>query len=328
MEKISGCMMDRFGRSIYYLRISVTDRCNMRCRYCIPHDFSFLPHDNLMSYEQILKLAGLFIELGVRKIRITGGEPLIRNDIMFLIESLCRMRGLNELTLTTNGLKLGEYSRSLKEAGIRRVNVSLDSLNPHTFKKITGTDFFDVVVNGVHRARYEGLSVKINIVALRGVNDVEFQNFVEFGIRHGCDIRFIEVMPTMPGSEYLSGSYISCDEIIENLRKDYKLVPLDEPDSSAVEKLYVIEGHSIRIGFISPLSNPFCSKCNRLRLTPQGILRTCLFGEDGPNLKELLESGISDENIKRIIRREVYNKPLMYTLGDGSSRVIMNRIGG
>jgi cyclic pyranopterin phosphate synthase len=328
MENISVCMRDRFGRRIYYLRISVTDRCNMRCRYCMPNGFSFLPHDYLMSYEQILKLAEIFVELGIRKIRITGGEPLIRNNIMFLIESLGRMRGLDELTLTTNGLKLGEYSRSLKEAGVRRVNVSLDSLNRKTFKEITGTDFFDVVVNGIRRARNEGLSVKINVVALRGINDKEFKDFIEFGLKYGCSVRFIEVMPTRYGSEYLSGSYVACDEIIKSLSTHYQLIPLIEQSSEAVERLYGIEGRSIRIGFISPLSKPFCSRCNRLRLTPEGILKTCLFGEDGPNLKALLDKEIPDEEIKRIIRREVYNKPLRYSLGDGSLRVIMNRIGG
>ncbi|MGQ9616187.1 MAG: GTP 3',8-cyclase MoaA [Spirochaetota bacterium] len=328
MDKVHEDMEDRFGRRIYYLRISVTDRCNMRCRYCMPHGFSFLSHSDLMSYEQILKLAGLFIELGIQKIRITGGEPLIRNNIMFLIESLGQMRGLEELTLTTNGLKLGGYSRSLREAGVRRVNVSLDSLNRDTFKVITGMDLLDVVVNGIHKASSEGLSVKINVVALRGVNDGEFKDFIEFGIRYGCGIRFIEVMSTSLTSEYLSGSYMACDEIIESLNKDYHLIPLNEPGSTAVERLYGIEGHSIKVGFISPISKPFCSMCNRLRLTSEGILKTCLFGDDGPNLKELLDNGIPDEDIKRIIRREVYNKPLMYNLENCSSRVIMNRIGG
>lgn len=324
----SGAVKDRFGRKVEYLRMSVTDRCNLRCRYCMPQDVTFLPYRRVLSYEELLRLSDLFIELGIRKIRITGGEPLIRSNILFLIRSLGNRKGLEELTLTTNGLKLSGFALGLREAGIRRVNVSIDSLDRKTFASITGMDVLEVVLEGIVDALKEGLVVKLNVVALRGINDAEFSDFIEFGIEHGCSVRFIEVMPQACTSAYASGNYLPCDEIIARLSKRYMLIPIHVECYSTTEKLYGIEGQSIRVGFISPLSSPFCSRCNRLRLMPDGTLKTCLFGDGGLSLKEMLVKNMPDEEIKRAIAEAVYEKPYMLDIENGPHRLRMHRMGG
>jgi cyclic pyranopterin phosphate synthase len=319
-----GELRDGFDRVIDYLRVSVTDRCNSRCFYCMPAEgVPFIPPDRILRYEEILLLADVFLGLGVKKIRITGGEPLVRRNILFLLGELGRKKGLRELVLTTNGLALGEHAGALKRAGVARVNVSLDTLKGETFRSITGRDGLGRVLSGIDAARDAGLGVKINVVVMKGVNDGEVRDFVAFGIEKGLAVRFIELMPQRYNRGFARELFVSTGKIRESLEAGYRLKPLGTDAGDAASGLY--EATELRpgpasagvrcvhrgtmVGMISPLSDPFCRRCNRVRLTADGTLKSCLFGERGPNLKKLVEEGACRQEIEAAVLEVVRTKP-------------------
>ncbi len=324
-----GVLKDNESRVIDYLRISVTDRCNFRCFYCMPQErVPFFPSNEILRYEEILYLADIFIEMGIRKIRITGGEPLYRRNILFLFEELGKRKRLPELTLTTNGTRLSEYARDLKKAGVRRVNVSLDSLNRETYKRISGIDDFERVIQGIEASKDLGLKLKFNVVAMKGINSEEFPDFVKFGIEKEIDIRFIEVMPQVYNNRIAEDLFVPSKVIKEEIEKVFRLEPLPASDPSSTAALYRIEGSVSTVGLISPLSRPFCSRCNKVRLMPNGCLKTCLFGKEGINLKTFLKKGMTKKKLKKEIAKAVLKKPQKYYLDKEKVNLVMHKVGG
>lgn len=324
----SRTLKDGCGRTIDYLRLSVTDRCNLRCTYCMPDEgVGYIPCEKILRYEEIVRLSDIFIDMGIRKIRITGGEPLLRKNILFLLGGLGKRR-LGELVLTTNGVLLSRFARGLVESGIQRVNVSLDSLREKTFRAITGSDGYGEVIEGIEEADRAGLRIKINVVAMRGINDDEFFDFVRFGSEKGLALRFIEVMPQFYSEAVVRERFISAQGILERIGKKYGVEPLKSKDPGSVERLYRIEGTDYSFGVISAISDPFCSRCNRVRLMANGVVKTCLFGPEGPNLKRMLMDGASSEEIERTIRDVVMQKPEGHCLDDSTGHLEMHRVGG
>lgn len=319
-------LIDTFGRKIDYLRLSVTDRCNLRCRYCMPAGgVDFIEHSRILSYEQIEILVRAFVELGIRKVRITGGEPLIRKDVGLLFNALGAY--VSELTLTTNGTRLSDYAAVLIESGVRRVNISLDTLQRETYRYITGRDSLSSVLEGIETAGKYGLKIKLNTVVMRGVNDNELTHLIAFAGLHACDIRFIEMMPQEHTGDFYQDAFVSSSDVQKIVSETFELSPIPAGGSST-EDLYQIDGSSVKVGFISPMSHPFCHRCNKLRLLPNGMLKTCLFGEGDINLKEMLEEGFSINKIKNEIRQAVSRKPASYRLVADKRDLIMHRTGG
>ncbi|MFC1873833.1 GTP 3',8-cyclase MoaA [Chloroflexota bacterium] len=310
-------LFDAWQRQINYLRISVTDRCNLRCVYCVNESFSPLIHDAILRYEEIYQIAQAAASLGINKIRLTGGEPLARLNLSQLVQMLSRIESIDDIALTTNGILLARYAAELKKAGLKRVNVSLDTLQRDKFKQITGTDKLDDVLAGIEAAHQVGLEpVKINTVALRGINDNEILDFARKTVEDGWHVRFIEFMPFASNEAETLGT-VSAREIQERLKSMGSL----EPDAGAVgngpAKYYRLPGASGTIGFITPMTEHFCGSCNRLRLTSDGQLRPCLLDEDEVNLKEALRNGASIEDLKRLTRKAVSIKREHHHLTEG-----------
>jgi len=297
-------MIDRFGRQVDYLRVSVTDRCNLRCRYCTPRDgIRLLDKSQVLSYEEILRVVRAGTGLGLGKVRLTGGDPLVRKGLTGFIANLRLLDGIREVVLTTNGLLLGEMAQELKEAGISRVNVSLDSLDPDRYAMITRGGELGTVVDGILRAREAGLGVKLNVVVMRGVNEDEVADFLEFGAQHGFEVRFLEFMPLVSGVRHRD-YFVPLDAVLSRLQES---VPLAYVGYDGVAKSYRYRG--TRIGFIVPMTDPFCRRCSRLRLTAAGTLLPCLFAGSGVELRPLLRSGADDEQLAGAFARAVALKP-------------------
>jgi cyclic pyranopterin phosphate synthase len=323
---LSEKLIDPYGRTIDYLRLSVTDRCDLRCRYCMPSDgVEFIEHIRILSYEQIELLVRAFVDLGVRKVRITGGEPLIRKGIDLLFDMLGSF--VPELTLTTNGTLLNRYAPVLVKAGVKRINISLDTLRRETYRYITGRDSLSLVLQGIETAVNCGLRVKLNTVMMRGINDSEVTNLIHYAAVHRCDIRFIEVMPQEHTGSFSKTVFIASSDVKKIVSGNVVLVPVVAADSST-EVLYHFDTTSTKVGFISPMSSPFCGRCNKLRLMPNGTVKTCLFGEGDINLKNTLENGFSIDEIKQSIRQAVARKPAAYRLDADNRALVMNRTGG
>jgi len=300
-------LIDRYERVIDYVRISVTDRCNLRCVYCFDGDLPLTLHSDILSYEEILRLVRLLAELGVRKVRLTGGEPLVRRNLPFLIREIATLSGIEDVSLTTNGVLLKEYAPMLRDAGLKRINVSLDSLRRERFKEITGFDLFDQVLEGIDMALKVGLDpVKINTVIIRGFNDDEVLDFVLLAIRKNLNVRFIEFMPF--GSIWEKERIVTSDEIKKRIEESYGLEECENRGNGPA-RVYRVEGTRAEIGFISPLSAHICALCNRIRVTARGGLKVCLFSEDEYDLKRLLRDGSDDESIKSLVRRVIGRKP-------------------
>ncbi len=308
-------LVDGENRHLNYLRISITDRCNLRCLYCAPEGrIPKLKHGDILSYEEILRLVTIGIQLGIRKIRITGGEPLIRKGAIDLLRRLVVMPGLQDVSLTTNGVLLASKARQLFAAGIRRINISLDSLKPRTYAQITGYDTFEQVWSGIELARTVGFApIKINVVAMRGINDDEILDFARLSLEHPFHIRFIEYMP-IGNSRTTSREQILTPEIQERIATLGKLVPVDGGTNDGPARRFRLAGACGEIGFISALSQHFCSHCNRLRLTADGKLRACLLSDHHERLKPLLRGGASDAEIAEIFRRTVHQKAARHHL--------------
>ncbi|HWI26423.1 MAG TPA: GTP 3',8-cyclase MoaA [Stellaceae bacterium] len=305
-------MIDPFGRHISYLRVSVTDRCDFRCVYCMAEDMTFLPKSEVLTLEELDRLCGAFIGLGVRKLRLTGGEPLVRRNIMSLVRSLGRHLEagvLDELTLTTNGSQLARYAEELKAAGVRRINVSLDTLDPAKFTAITRWGKLDKVLEGLDVARQAGLQVKINTVALRGVNEDEFDRLIEWCGERDFDLVLIEVMPMGEiGAGVRLDQYLPLSVVRARLQRRWTLEETDYRTGGPARYLQVRETGR-RLGLITPLTHNFCESCNRVRVTCTGTLFMCLGQEDAADLRAPLRLSESDEPLEQAIRAAIARKP-------------------
>lgn len=308
MEKSN--LIDRFKRSITYLRLSVTDRCDFRCTYCMAESMAFLPRKEVLSLEEIVRIGRIFTELGVSKIRITGGEPLIRNNIIRAIEGLGSLPGLSHLCLTTNGSRLSEMAQPLKEAGVSTLNISLDSLDKERFKHITRHGDLNQVLRGIERAQQCGFSkIKINSVILRSKNLDEVPALVDFAMQRGLDISFIEEMPLGVISTHdRAKEFVSSEELRALIGRHYPLTATLQT-TGGPSRYWQISGSNNTIGFISPHSDNFCASCNRVRLTASGRLLLCLGNEHSIDLRHLLRLGCHDDQIKRAIIQSMDIKP-------------------
>jgi cyclic pyranopterin phosphate synthase len=303
-------LIDPFGRAITYLRVSVTDRCDLRCVYCMAEDMTFLPKADILSLEELDRLCGAFIGLGTRKIRLTGGEPLVRRDVMTLVRSLgARLGGgLEELTLTTNGSQLARFAQELREAGVRRVNVSLDTLLPERFAAITRWGKLDKTLAGIFAARDAGLAVKINAVALRGVNEDEFDTMLAWCGEHGFDLCLIETMPMGDIGGDRTDQYLPLSLVRQRLRLNWTLEE-SAYRTGGPARYYTVAETGRRIGFITPLTHNFCESCNRVRLTCTGTLYMCLGQDDQADLRRVLRAGADDAALASAVRAAIARKP-------------------
>ncbi len=304
-------LVDRFGRHVTYVRLSVTDRCDFRCVYCMSEDMTFLPRAQVLTLEEMATLGRAFTELGVTKLRITGGEPLVRNNVIWLFRELGRLPGLRELTLTTNGSQLERLAQPLRDAGVRRLNISLDSLDPERFRRITRVGDLHKVLRGIDAARDAGFErIKINTVAMRNRNDDEILDLVRYVLDRGMDISFIEEMPLGVIDDHDRAEvYMSSDEVADLIRARHELVETAEK-TGGPSRYFRIPGSDTRVGFISPHSHNFCDSCNRVRVTTEGQLLLCLGQEHSMNLKQVLRSHPGDmDRLKRAIVAAMDIKP-------------------
>lgn len=327
-------LVDRFGRSIHYLRISVTDRCDFRCVYCMSEDMTFLPRQQLLTLEEIDQIASAFVELGVDRIRITGGEPLVRRNVLELFRDLGRQDNLKDLTLTTNGSQLGRYARDLREAGVTRINISLDSLRPERFRAMTRVGDLTKTLQGIDAANAAGFErVKINTVVLRDKNHDEVLDLVDFAVRRGIDISFIEEMPLGDNGDHsVADMHYSSQQIRDDLSEHYHLIE-SAVSTGGPARYYSLEGHpDTRVGFISPHSHNFCDDCNRVRLTSEGLLLLCLGQEHSVDLRHVVRAWPGDqERLKQAIVDAMDLKPKGHEFDLGSNEVLlrhMNMTGG
>lgn len=295
---------------ISYLRISVTDKCNLKCFYCRPDNMEFIPHQEILRYEEIGKLVRFLSKYGLKKVRITGGEPLVRPQIERLVEILADIPQIEDISMTTNGITLSQHAEKLKNAGLKRVNISIDSLKPELFSQITKGRLEDVL-EGIKIAKEVGLDpIKVNAVIIRGLNEDEALDFVEFGIEYGVEVRFIEMMPLGQGSIRWEWEMVKpLDQIKEKIEKKFgELIPTTSIGSGAA-RVYEIPSHKTKVGFITPISNPFCDGCSKLRLTAEGSIKLCLRTDEEIPIKDVLRNG-SDEELDEFIRKVLIAKEI------------------
>jgi cyclic pyranopterin phosphate synthase len=311
-------MEDRFGRTIDYLRLSVTDRCNLRCRYCMPEKgVRPLSHDDILSYEEFLEVAAAATRLGVRKIRVTGGEPLVRQGIVDFIRRLATLPEKPEVTLTTNGLLLAEMAPDLKKAGLSRVNVSLDTLREDRFRSITRRAGLNRVLEGLDAASEAGLTpIKINMVPIRGVNEDEITEFARLTLRHPWEVRFIEFMPVGSGLDFSPENRVTAPAILEELSRLGLLLPVPREGPSGPARLYHYAVSKGRLGVIPCVSCNFCGECNRLRITADGHIRPCLFSHQEIDLKTTLRQGASLARLEELLLSGIADKPERHRIGE------------
>ncbi len=326
-------MNDAFQRNINYLRISVTDKCNLRCVYCMPEEgVELTGHEDILRLEEIAEIVRAAVLAGIRKVRFTGGEPLVRKGIADLVAMVGEISEIDDIALTTNGILLPEMAGRLRKAGLKRVNISLDTLSPEKFARITRGGLLSKAWLGIESAREAGFDpVKINTVVIRGFNDDEILDFVDLTGKLPLHIRFIELMPIGAGEDTARSQYISTPELLEIIGRKVKLLPEKEVRGSGPAKYHRIPGAPGTIGFISPISNHFCATCNRLRLTAEGLLRPCLHSPAEIDLKTPLRKGASQVELANIIRLAINSKPEKHDMinsgWQGNTR-IMNQIGG
>lgn len=288
-----GTLVDRYGRHLTYLRLSITDRCDFRCSYCMAEEMTFLPRAQVLTLEECLRVAGVFVGIGVSKVRVTGGEPLVRHNAVWLLEQLARLPGLNELVITTNGSQLDRYAPALRAAGVKRINISLDTLRADRFRAITRVGDLARVLRGVDAAQAAGFArLKINTVMMRGCNDDELIDLVQFVVDRGIDIAFIEEMPL--GEIGHARQSFSSEEALARLQTRFVLLPSTE-SSGGPARYWRIPGNATRVGFISPHSHNFCDSCNRVRVTARGELYPCLGNNDASQLLPLLRAHPTDD---------------------------------
>lgn len=334
-----GAILDALGRPIHDLRISVTDRCNFRCTYCMPKeifgdDYPFLPREALLTYEEMVRLAKLFATLGVKKIRITGGEPLLRQDLPILVKQLTEIDGIADIGLTTNGVLLGRYGEDLYKAGLKRLNISLDAIDPDVFGKMNGRGTKpDIILKNIELAKQIGFYIKVNMVVQRGVNDQEILPMAEHFKQLGVTLRFIEFMDVGNDNAWSFEKVVTKKEIFDILNSKYDLVPVDQDYYGEVAKRYRYRDNGVEVGFITSVSESFCSTCTRARLSSDGKLYTCLFASDGFDLKSLLRNNYSDREILEQMKQVWRNRTDRYSdertmMTQKRKKINMNYIGG
>ncbi len=323
-------LTDRLGRKIEYLRLSVTDRCDLRCFYCLPKGFrDFETPEHWLDFDEIERVVAAFARLGTHRVRLTGGEPLVRRGLPDLAARLARLPGIDDLSLSTNATRLARHARTLREAGISRINVSLDTLRPARFREITGGRL-EKVLDGLMAARDVGFApIKINMVVMRGLNDDEVGDMVDFCIEHGFTLRFIETMPMGETGRDASDRYVDLDEIRNRLARRFELLPGMMPGGGPARYVQVA-GTDLRIGFITPISRHFCESCNRVRLSADGTLFLCLGQEHSYPLRPLLRAGCNDAELEAAIREAVALKPERHEFREKPEQVIrfMSMTGG
>ena len=323
--------LDSFGRDIHYLRISLTDKCNMRCVYCMSEDMVFQPNDELMTTAEVLRLVNLFARLGVDKIRLTGGEPTVHPELLTIVRGI-RAAGITRISMTTNGLRLAELAAPLKQAGLERVNVSVDTLDPDRFHRVTRWGHLDKVLDGVRAAEAAGLTpIKINAVIARGFNERDVADLARLTLSYPWQVRFIEMMPFGDVAAFAQDATISQAEIMQRIEAEVgPLHPIDEGRLDGEARLYRLAGSHAAIGFISTLTNPFCASCSRVRLTADGHLRLCLLRDDEGDVLTPLRRGATDEELESLIRSLIWRKPWGHGLPDGLIPLerVMSQIGG
>lgn len=323
---------DRFGRNIHYLRVSLTDHCNLRCVYCMPEDMTFRPPAEMMQDEEVLLLMRLFSSLGFDKIRLTGGEPTVRARIVELVREMSAIPGIRSISMTTNGVLLEKLARPLKEAGLERVNISLDTLDPARFKAITRWGSFDRVWQGILAAEQAGLlPVKLNAVVVRGFNDGDVPALARLTLEHPWQVRFIEMMPFGGTTSLQLSQVVKSEEMIARIRAEVgPLEPLNDGQLDGEAAIYRLPGAAGQVGFISSVSLPFCSACTRARLTADGRLRLCLLREKELDLLTPLRRGATLDDLRRLILDGVWEKPWGHGLAEGefATNRVMSEIGG
>lgn len=304
-------LLDPYKRKINYLRISVTDRCNLRCRYCMPEEgIPLISHQDILTYEEILRIVRVFASEGISKVRLTGGEPLVRKGIVDFISRLSQIEEIKDLSLTTNGLLLKDLAEVLRQAGLKRVNISLDSLKRERFYQITRRDDFERVWSGIEEALRVGLTpIKINMVAIRGLNDDEIEAFARLTLHLPVTVRYIEYMPSGNGEDWKKSDLLTTPQIKSRLEKVGPLICITSDPWDGPAKRFRIEGAVGEIGLIGAVSSHFCEECNRIRLTPDGKIRTCLFSDDEIDVREILRNGGTDQDLKERLLVALGTKP-------------------
>lgn len=338
MEKT--IIKDKLNRRLHDLRISVIDRCNFRCQYCMPADqfgpdFEFLPKSALLSYEEIERLGKIFVSLGVEKIRLTGGEPLLRKDLPILVKKLAAIEGLLDIGLTTNGVLLPKFAKELKEAGLKRVNVSLDTLNDELFGKINGRGVdTGPVLEGIEAAKQAGLGVKLNMVVKKGLNDTEIIPMAQYCKENGLELRYIEFMDVGSTNGWKMDDVITKKQIYYLLKEQFELEPVDPAYYGEVAKLYRYKDKDVNVGFITSVSESFCSSCTRSRLSANGQIFTCLFNGNGHDIRNFMRNGASDEEIRERVsaiwngRDDRYSDERTAETHKNRKKIEMSYIGG
>ncbi|MBM3153305.1 MAG: GTP 3',8-cyclase MoaA [Chloroflexi bacterium] len=324
--------LDRFGRHIHYLRISLTDHCNLRCVYCMPEEMTFRPNAELMQDDEALLLARLFATLGFDKVRLTGGEPTVRANIVGLVDGISHTAGIRSVTMTTNGLLLPRLARPLAEAGLQRVNISLDTLDPGKFHRLTRWGDLEDVWDGILAAEEAGLTpVKINAVVVAGYNEADVVDLARLSLTHPWQLRFIEMMPFGGATDFQLQQVVTSDQTRQRIETALGgMEPVNDGELDGEARVYRLPGAAGDIGFISTVSRPFCASCTRARLTADGVLRMCLLREFEVDLLAPLRAGASPEEMRRLALDAVWNKPWGHGLAEGDLAVnrVMSQIGG
>lgn len=324
-EIASTNLVDRFNRRIDYVRLSVTDRCDFRCTYCMAEDMTFLPRRQVLTLEELARIARVFVGLGVAKLRVTGGEPLVRRDVTALFQQLGQLEGLRELAVTTNGSQLTQYAPALRAAGVTSLNISLDTLDSQRFRALTRVGKLDQVLAGIEAARAQEFPrIRLNAVILRGSNEQDILPLLDYAVSRGLDIAFIEEMPL--GQVNLAGKpleFVASDSILQTISEHHDLQMESAPEHGGPARYWRVDNGPSRLGLISPHSNNFCASCNRLRVTAEGQLLLCLGNEHAISLRDLLRDGASDEELGGAIRKALNDKPEQHVFAQPDQPQIM-----
>lgn len=322
-------MYDQFGRKISYMRISVTDRCNMRCIYCRPNSFKYIEHRDILSYEEILRLCSLATRLGISSFKVTGGEPLVRKGCLEFLAKLKNLAGVANVTLTTNGTMLAEAAKALADIGVDGVNISLDTCDKVRFEKITGVDGLDNTLKGIEAGFAADLKMKLNCVPLKSTTEAEFLDLLNLAEHYNIPLRFIELMPLKCNEQLISYSGAEVREMFRRvLKADITLKNDGIALGNGPALYYNVAGYKVPLGFIEPIHGKFCSSCNRIRLTATGGVKTCLYQTEIVDMRKLLRDGTKDSDILKVLEQTIYRKPREHSFNESFGNFSMNEIGG